>query len=178
MRLTSGYTFYQVDPTTNGKSGGDFNDFLVDMELCPYSWLRVDADATYDNPEGYFSTVNYSFNFDIAKERSVGFGQRYLRKGTNELTASLAWRLTPKWKFSMYQRYNIGHDPAVKRGWREQEYVFSRDMHCWIMDFSYNIKEGEGSTVWWVFRLKAFPEVGFGLNQSYYAPQSGARPVQ
>jgi hypothetical protein len=178
VRVTSGYTFYQVDPTTNGKSGGDFNDFLVDMELCPYSWLRVDADATYDNPEGYFSTANYSFNFDIAKERSIGFGQRYLRKGTNELTASLAWRLTPKWKFSMYQRYNIGHDPAVKRGWREQEYVFSRDMHCWIMDFSYNIKEGEGSTVWWVFRLKAFPEVGFGLNQSYYSPQSGARPVQ
>ncbi|HTZ11213.1 MAG TPA: hypothetical protein VMD04_02390, partial [Candidatus Margulisiibacteriota bacterium] len=58
---------------------------------------------------------------------------------------------------------------------REQEYTISRDLHCWIMDITFNTKQNEGSTIFFAFRLKAFPEMQFGFNQSYSGPKSGAQ---
>jgi len=42
------------------------------------------------------------------------------------------------------------------------------------MDFTYSIKQDEGHAIWMAFRIKAFPEMEFGFNQSYHAPKSGA----
>jgi hypothetical protein len=175
LRISTAYNFYQVDPLTNNKSKGSFADFLIDFKIVPYAWLRVDLDATYKPKEHYFSEVNYDINFDFGKERYIGLGQRYELKGGNEITANFTWRFNPKWKFSFYDRYNLGHDPNLPRGLREQEYTITRDLHCWEMDISYNIKKGEGNTFWLAFRLKAFPEMEFGFNQSYHKPQSGSQ---
>ena len=173
FRITGLYDFYAIDPQTNDK--GSFTDFIFNLNILPYSWMRMDADATYKYQEDYFSTVNYDINFNFGEERSLGFGQRYKRKGSNEITSGLNWRLTPKWKFSIFESYNLGHDPALRRGLREQEYSLSRDLHCWTMDVSCNVKKSEGVSVWLIFKLKAFPEMGFGFNQSYHAPQSGSQ---
>jgi hypothetical protein len=105
----------------------------------------------------------------------LGIGQRYQRKGGNEITYSFQWRINPKWKFSVYNRYELGHDPTLKRGFKEQEYTVSRDLHCWDMDISLNNKKDDGTTLWLVFRLKAFPEGEFGFNQSYNKPESGSQ---
>jgi hypothetical protein len=175
FRVTGLYDFYTINALTNEKAGGSFTDFIFNLNILPYSWMRLDSDATYKPQGDYFSTVNYDVNFNFGEERSLGFGQRYQRKGSNEITSGLNWRLTPKWKFSIFERYNIGHDPALKRGLREQEYSLSRDLHCWTMNISFNIKESEGSSIWLIFKLKAFPEIGFEFDQSYHAPKSGAQ---
>lgn len=172
---------YQIKPKTGEKRGSSLQDVLFELKLLPYSWMRVDADATYKHTDKYktgynrFSDVNYDVAFDLGKGRSFAFGQRYLRKGGNELTFDLDWRLHPKWSFSIYQRRNIGHDPTLKRGIREQEYTVSRDLHCWIMDVTYNVKAGQGESIWVAFRLKAFPELEFEFNQSYHAPKPGSQ---
>ena len=75
----------------------------------------------------------------------------------------------------MYNRFEIGHDPTLTQGWKEQEYTISRDLHSWEMDVTYNLKKTEGETIWLIFRLKAFPEVAFGLDQSYHKPQAGTQ---
>ncbi len=175
LRLSSAYAFYSVDPATNNKSKSSFSDLLIDLKLIPYSWLRIESDATYSNDRNYFSDANYDINFDFGKERSFGIGQRYQRKGGNEITTSFTWRLNPKWKFSAYQRYNIGRDLTLIRGLLEQEYTISRDLHCWIMDITYNVKKDGGHAIWCAFRLKAFPETEFGFNQSYNGPKSGSQ---
>jgi hypothetical protein len=175
LRVSSTYSFYAVDPQTNLKSHGSFSDFLVKLKLIPYSWMRLEADATYNSKQHYFSNVNYDINFDLGKERSLGIGQRYQRNGGNEITASFQWRLNPKWKFSTYHRYNLGNDPNSVAGLKEQEYSILRDLHCWNVGLTYNIKKNEGSSIWFVFKLKAFPEMEFGFNQSYHQPQSGAQ---
>lgn len=170
FKITSTYTF---KPKTG--RGSSFSDFLFDLKLLPYSWMRLDADTTYNHYQDYFSNANYDLNFDFGKERSVGIGQRYQRKGGNEITYNLNYRLSPKWRFSLYHRRNIGHDPTLKRGLREQEYTASRDLHCWNVDVTYNVKRGEGETIWLIFRLKAFPEMEFGFDQSYHNPKSGSQ---
>ncbi|MCM8763121.1 MAG: hypothetical protein NC829_01955, partial [Candidatus Omnitrophica bacterium] len=60
------------------------------------------------------------------------------------------------------------------RGLQEQEYSLSRDLHCWEFDITYNIRKDHGSTIWFIFRLKAFPEIEFDFNQSYNAPKTAS----
>ncbi len=176
--ITSNYAF---KPKTGAKRGSSFSDFLFQLKLLPYSWMRIDSDATYTHSVprdtvsyNRFSNANYSLTFDIGKGRSFSLGQRYQLKGGNEMTYNLQWPLNPKWAFSIYQRRLRGHGPSLNRGLKEQEYTVSRDLHCWIMEMAYNGTKGKGSTIWFTFRIKAFPEMEFNLNQSYHAPKTGA----
>jgi hypothetical protein len=175
-------TPYNFKPKTGAKRGSSLSDLLFELEALPYSWLRIDADATYkhsgarsDTGYNHFSNANYDINFDFAKERSFSVGQRYQRKGGNEITCSLNWRLNPKWRFSLYQRRNKGHDPTLKRGLREEEYTIARDLHCWTVELTYNVKRGSGESIFLVFRLKAFPEMEFGFDQTYHEPKAGSQ---
>jgi len=177
--VTSDYLF---KPKTGDKRGSNLSDILFKLKVLPYSWMRFEADATLersvsrsDTNYNHFSDVNYDFAFDWANGRSFAIGQRYQRKGGNQITSSLNWRFNPKWSFWVYERYEMGHDSSLSRGLKEQEYTISRDLHCWSTDFTYNITRGEGATVWLIFRLKAFPEVEFNYNQMYNTPKSGSQ---
>ncbi|MCM8800585.1 MAG: LPS export ABC transporter periplasmic protein LptC [Candidatus Omnitrophica bacterium] len=163
-------TDYKFKP--KGGSGSSFSDFLFDLELVPYAWLRFEADAIYDHFGDNFKQVNLDNIVNLGKDRSLGFGQRYERRGGKELTSELNWRFSPKWKFRTYQRYQFAQ--IRNKGLKEQEYSFIRDLHCWIMEFTYNIQKDKGHTVWIVFRLKAFPELECSFNQSYHAPKSSS----
>ncbi|MFH1269562.1 MAG: LPS export ABC transporter periplasmic protein LptC [Candidatus Omnitrophota bacterium] len=175
---------YNIKPKTGEKRGSSLSDFLFNLKLLPYSWLSINADATYTHSGArdsanfkynHFSNVNYDLNINFGEERSFSVGQRYQLKGGNEIIYDLNWRLNPKWKFSVYERFNRGHDPTLKRGLREQEYTVSRDLHCWVWDITYNVKRGYGESVWFTFTLKAFPELGFDFNQSYNEPKPGSQ---
>ena len=177
LKFESSYKFYDVDPLTYVREEDEFTDFLIDLELFPYAWLRLDSEAVYRPSEKYFTEANYGVNFILGEERSVGIGQRYQRKGSNEITSSFKWRFNPKWKFSSYHRYALRGNPSLSllEGMQEQEYSISRDLHCWIMEVAFNRKKDEGSTIWVVFRLKAFPELEFDFSQSYHEPKSGSQ---
>lgn len=178
LNITSGYN---IKPKTADKRGSSLQDLLFELKLLPYSWLRVDADTTYKHTDKYsenyrhFSEINYDLYFDFAPERTVGIGHRYQRKGGNEVTQNIDWRLTPKWRFKFYQRHGIGQSARQKVGLKEQEYTISRDLHCWVVDFTYNVKREEGETLWLIFRLKAFPELEFEYNQGYHEPKAGSQ---
>jgi LPS-assembly protein len=175
-------TNYFFKPNTADKHGGNLSDFLYKIKLLPYSWLRIEADATYnrsvprsDPSYNRFTTANYDITFDFQNERSFGVGQRYARGGSNEITTSFIWRLNPKWKLSIYERYNQGQDPTLKRGLREQQYTIVRDLHCWSVETTCDMQKEHGTTLWVVFRLKAFPEMEIGFDQTYNAPKSGSQ---
>jgi len=175
FNITNTYAF---KPKTG--RGSNLSDFLFKLKLLPYSWLRIEGDATYkhsgnrsDDNYKRFTNANYDIYFDFGEEKTFGVGQRYQRKGANEITYELQYRLNPKWKFSIYQRRMRGHGPSFNRGLKEQQYTIARDLHCWEVDMAYNGTKGKGSTIWFIFRLKAFPEMEFGFDQSYHAPKSG-----
>jgi lipopolysaccharide assembly outer membrane protein LptD (OstA) len=187
FRVTNTYNFKPQVDTSGNKRGGSLSDFLFNLKLLPYSWMRVEADATYklsgtSSDENYdrFSIVNYDIDFDFTPTLSFGLGQRYERKGNSQITASLNWRLSPKWRFSIYNRYNIKpytdtNGAFIKKGSLEQEYTISRDLHCWEVDLTLNTKRTNGSGIFIVFRLKAFPELELSMNQSYNEPKSGVQ---
>lgn len=173
---------YNIKPKTGEKRGSSLSDFFFTLKLLPYSWMEINADATYkhsgsrsNTDYNHFTDANYNIDLNLGQDRSFGLGQRYERKGGNEITCQLNWRINPKWKFSVYERYERGHSPSVRRGMREQQYSISRDLHCWTVDLTYNDKRGYGRTIWLVFRLKAFPENEFGFDQTYHQPKPGSQ---
>jgi len=175
FRVTTDYLFKpKVD------RGSSFSDFLFKLELLPYSWLRVYGDSTFKHSGGRsdvnynrFSQANIDFDVSLNSDFSLGIGHRYERKGGKEMISQLNWRLNPKWKFKIYERYQFAD--VRGKGLREQEYTLSRDLHCWETDLTYNVNREKGETLWLVFRLKAFPELEFGLDQSYHQPKPGSQ---
>jgi len=179
FRINSSYVF---KPKTAVKYGSSFSDVLFDLTFLPNSWIRFDSESTYkhsglrtDPNYEKFSNINNDITFNLKKGTSFGAGERYQRKGGHQLTYNYNWYLNPKWKCSLYNRYEVGHDPALRTGLREQEYSIARDLHCWIWDVRYNVKRNEGETIWFVFTLKAFPEAMFGFDQSYHSPKTGSQ---
>ena len=179
---------FRVNNTYNFKTKtapGSLSDFLFNLRVLPYSWMTFQADTTYkhsgdrsDPNYGHFVNVNYDLSLSFGEERSIGLGQRYARGGGNEMTTQFKWRINPKWKFSVYQRRQFSNVTGIKSGLREQEYVLSRDFHCWESDFTWNVKRGQGESIWLVFRLKAFPELEFDYNQAYHQPKPGSQSEQ
>jgi hypothetical protein len=186
-------TFNETNFSNKLKKGASFSDFLFKLKLLPYSWLRVEADATYKHSGvpgdsdydnyNHISVVNYDINFDFDIDRSFGLGQRYVRKGQSQVTASFKWRFNPKWMFSIYERYNLKNYqdtsvwPYVDVGQcsLEQQITITRNLHCWDAELTWDTRKNSGSTIYLLFRLKAFPENEFGFNQSYSAPKSGSQ---
>ncbi len=179
-------TAYNLKQKTGPQKGGNFTDYLFALDLTPYSWMSFYGDATFqrsgdhsDTNWNTFSKFDYDLSFNLGKDRTIGIGQRYFRKSSNELTYSLVWRLNPKWLFSIYQRRTVGNaSKASVKGLIEQEYRISRDLHCWTMDFTYNVKRGFGEGVYLIFRLKAFPELEFEYNQEYHKRKPGSQANQ
>jgi hypothetical protein len=155
-------------------NGSYLSDINYDLEMRPYSWMRVNSDGIYSHKYDYFSEVNYDLYFDVGRERTIGIGQRYLRTSGNELTFSTDWRLTPKWKFGVYERFQM-KGSSFKDGFIQQEYRLSRDLHCWIVDFAYTDERDRDHAIWLVFRLKAFPETRFSFDHSYHSRRTGAQ---
>jgi len=182
FRVNSSYVF---KPKSGDKRGSNLSDILYYIRILPYSWMSIEGDATYkhsgdrsDTNYKRFTNANYDVNFNFGTERTIGFGQRYQRKGGNAITYNFEWRLNPLWKFSLYNSRERGHSENLKRGLREQEYTLTRDLHCWEAELSYNIKRGQGETIWLVFRLKAFPELQFEYNQAYHQPKPGSQSTR
>lgn len=183
----------EADIANKHKTGASFSDFLFKLKLLPYSWLRIEADATYKHSGvptdvdyvnyNHFSMVNYDINFDFDTDRSFGLGQRYVRKGQSQITASFKWRINPKWKFAIYERYNLKNYidtsvfPNVDVGQcsLEQQITLTRNLHCWDVELTLDTQKNNGSTIYLLFRLKAFPENEFGFNQGYNKPKSGSQ---
>lgn len=175
FRVTTDYLF---KPKVG--RGSSFSDFLFKLDLLPYSWLRVYGDGTFKHSGGRsdgnynrFSQANIDVEFNFSSDRSLGIGHRYERKGGKEMISQLNWRLSPKWKFKIYERYQFAG--VREKGLKEQEYTLSRDLHCWETDLTYNVNRGKGETFWLVFRLKAFPELEFGFDRSYNQPKPGSQ---
>ena len=176
----SGVNQNSILVNTGSRLESQLADLLFKLKILPYSWMRFEGDATYEHSDhdninyNRFSLASYDFSFDLGKGRTFSIGQRYERKGKNEVTANLSWRLNPKWSFSIYQRYNLKQTAALPRGSQEQQYTLTRDLHCWDLDISLNRKEDTGTTIFFTFRLKAFPENEFGFDQSMGKKKSGA----
>lgn len=150
-----------------------FDHVKADLELRPYDWLSLYADSDYDTTIKKFSTANFDLAANGGDKWYIGAGQRFERNVSNQTTAEFAYRFNPKWKLRVYQRFE-----AETSTLKEQEYTLYRDLHCWTMEITFNTTRGEGNTIWIIFRIKAFPETGFEINNSYHQRKAGSQSAE
>lgn len=144
-----------------------------DLEMLPNDWMRFESDASFDRQKGNFSSANFDLHASGDKI-SWGGGYRYERDSSSQFTGEILFNLLKGWSFKAYERLQFKGDDLVK----EQDYVISKDLHCWILDIQYNVLRERGETVWITLRLKAFPEMAVEYNQNYHNPKPGSQGYQ
>lgn len=158
--------------------GSKFSNINFDFEFTPYSWLTLEFDTAYDHLQDVFP----SFNLDIYAEREnkwkCGVGYRYSRESYSEITFETSFKPTPLWKLGVYERLMLkGFPYSTKKtnDIRVQEYKIVRDFHCWTSEVLYTVSRGEGESIYFILRLKAFPEMPFEFDRQYHRPKKGSQ---
>lgn len=155
-----------------------FTDLYFDLEVWPYSWMYFQTEAKYNRDLNAFQTVNVDLGIN-QKRWNYLIGHRYYRSVGKQMISLLRYRFNPLWECKMYHRYEFanngnGLQNSNRNGLREQEYSISRDLHCWILNLAYNIKQNGGHTIWFTLTCKAFPEAELKMDASYNAPRTEA----
>jgi len=150
---------------------GGFNSVSGDLELHPYNWWSLSFDAGYDTIEEHLDTANVDFYINDDGARWYGkFGKRFNREVDDQITTEVGWRVNPKWTFNVYQRFDLDTGTL-----KEQQYGFERDLHAWTMALTFNETRGEGTEIWVVMTMKAFPEIGFDVGTSFNRRKAGSQ---
>jgi len=166
FRMITGVDYLLKEDT--GKGG--FNDISVDIEAKPYRWLTFYFDSIYDPIEEHLETANIDMYLNGQEDRwYLRLGKRYNVDVDDLFTTEFGWRINPKWKFRTYQRYDLETGSL-----QEQEYGLQRDLHTWLFDINFNQTRGEGSEIWMVFTLKAFPDIGFDFSTGFNKRKAGS----
>ncbi len=145
-------------------------DFL--LELIPYSWTYLVSRMTVNTKTSSIQTAGNDIVFNGGDKWQLAVGQRYENTttgSTNLFTMDATYRINSKWMVRAYERINV-----QKRSVEEQEYTITRDLHCWIAEFTYNVKDVGDQSLWLVMKLKAFPEYPIGLKRTYSRPRFGS----
>ncbi len=159
------------------KGVGRFTDVKYELELRPYDWLFAQTDITMRSKDHIIKSANTDLIFNFGEKLKFGMGHRYEYSDTDTTSQftldttykiNEGWSLAKGWAIRAYERFDT-HDQK----WQEQEYTIYKDLHCWLGEFTCNIKEGEYS-FWVIFRVKAFPDVPIGLKRTYNRPTPGS----
>lgn len=150
---------------------GGFDAVNSIVELTPNDRLRFSLDSSYDTKDHRMRTVNFEFYINQGDPKwSWDVRKRWSPSAFDEITSEFHYTINPKWKFRLYNLFDIWNG-----GLKEQEYSFTRDLHCWEMDINFNEKRGQGDEIWLVFRLKAFPELLLDLATSFNKRKVGSQ---
>jgi hypothetical protein len=118
-------------------------------------------------------TANIDFVASGGDKWSLSAGQRYYdleSKGKSyQVTMDARYKINDKWKVRLYERFDLATNKL-----EQQQFTVTRDLHCWFVDFTYDISDVKNHTFWVIFTLKAFPDYPIGLKQTYSQPRFGS----
>jgi len=169
--VSTDYEFRLKKGSFYSKGDGAFTDIKYELELSPYDWLFTKADMVMDTKDYDIRTANFDIVCDTGGKLEFGAGYRYERSETgttSQFTMDSTYKVSKDWAVRAYERFDI-HDSK----WIEQEYTIYKDLHCWLSEFTFNLKDGDYG-FWVILRLKAFPDVPFGLRRTYHRPSPGS----
>lgn len=157
-----------LDLKSNKFNGVDFK-----LELVPYDWLYIQSDMHVNTKKPEVETMNVDFVANGGDKWSLAVGQRYYNLESSgksyQVTMDGKYKINDKWKIRIYERFDLETNK-----FEQQEYTITRDLHCWLLDFTYDIEDDNNHTFWIVMTLKAFPEYPIGLKQTYSRPRFGS----
>ncbi|MCC6759087.1 MAG: hypothetical protein IT395_05650, partial [Candidatus Omnitrophica bacterium] len=149
---------------------GGFNNVVTKTDLIPNQYVTFYADTYYDTLEEHLSSANFDVYFtDPGNRWSFGFGKRYDREVDDQITSQLNYRINQKWYFEVYERWDT--DRGINK---EQQYSIVRDLHEWEGKISFNHKDTDGDSIWMIFTLKEFPDMGLNFGTGFNRRKAGA----
>lgn len=153
-------------------SKGGFDQVKSEIEFNPAKWLTFSSDSNFDTLNDKLTSANFEFTLkDPETDKwTYSLGKRFSTDVDDQITTQLDYKINPKWKFTIYRRFDVMHNLV-----KEQQYTLTRDLHCWEMDINFNERAGEGSEIWFVFRLKAFPDMGLDFGTSFNKRKAGSQ---
>ncbi len=174
LTVATGYDFKRTP-------GGRIIDYTTELELRPYDWLTLTSDATMDPHKRahhkWLKLVNSDLVVNFKDYANFGLSHSYANAESNNITGQFGWRINPKWKIQVYESFDIKRVRNSNKeinDLREQQYVLTRDLHCWEMDLRYSVFRERGEQIMVIFRLKAFPNIPFEWGRSYHEPKRGS----
>lgn len=150
---------------------GGFDILKSEADFIPTDWLSLYFDSEYDTRNDRLSTANFDFYINGKDGKwSLGVGKRLNVAADDQITTELSYTINPKWALRFYERID------VKNGiLKEQEYTIRRDLHEWFMDINFNETRTQGSEIWIVFTLKAFPDLTLDFGSSFNRRKTGSQ---
>jgi hypothetical protein len=146
--VESDYNLLKSEP------GRTFGPVRSTIEINPLDWWTWSMDQSYDPKKKHWNYANIDTYIRNGSKWQLGLGKRFAHHMNDELSAMFMYRVNPKWKFKIDNRF------ILSRGSIQQEnYILTRDLHEWEMDISYSQERGVGATFLVTFRLKAFPSM-------------------
>jgi hypothetical protein len=169
--VSSDYMFRLKDDNLAYKSQ-KFRTVDFQLELNPYPWLYNLSKMSVNTKTCTVETASVDVSATGGEKWLFGLGYRYedVESGiTNYATTEVMYKINEKWKVRVYEQYDIENGSFY-----EQEYTIFRDLHCWLVEFTYSIRANNDHTFWFALRLKAFPNIPIGMNRTYSRAQPGA----
>ncbi|VAX36940.1 hypothetical protein MNBD_UNCLBAC01-1834 [hydrothermal vent metagenome] len=153
-------------------SKGSFGEIRVDIDIKPTDRVTFYFDSTYDTRRDRLSTANFDMYINGGDKWNVNIGKRWNREADDQLTTEFNYKLNAKWAGRVYTRFDLLNGIL-----KEQRFTVRRDLHAWWLDINFNEIRTQGSEIWLVFTLKAFPDMvldiaGTSFNQRKAGSQS------
>lgn len=179
LYITTDYNFEleNGDPTFRR---GKFDSIDFELDLIPYSWAylvaKMSLNPNAENPANSLETASIDLVSAGGDKWNLSSGYRYENVSSglvNLFTMDGMYKINEKWRIRAYERFNLRNG-----AFEEQEYTVSRDLHCWIAEFTYNYRNNGDQSLWFVLKLKAFPDYPVGLKRTYSRPRFGSTNYQ
>ena len=155
--------------------GSQFSNIKGDLELTPFQWLRFESDTRYDPDTRDFQTWNTDLYINKSSDWQLGLGSRYEQDRETELASELFYKLNNEWSFRTFGRYDLKEiaDSTHKyiNRFKNKELTVIKDLHCWLAEASISSSRDSGTTLWFVMKLKASPNVPFDFKDYYPHPK-------
>lgn len=146
--------------------GSHFGIFENDFEFRPNDNLYLEQNYQYDLDSEKTKEVNSDIIWESPKT-NISVGHRYVNsEDASEIRTSFSYKFAPTWEFHNRLRYEEENEE-----FEEQEFFLRKELNCWFVDFGVTLNEDNDKTIWAVFKVKAFPEVGVNFHGSYSRPK-------
>ncbi len=153
------------DPRLEG-----FDQITFDMDVKPLNWLTLYFDSDYDTRKDHLNTANFDLYINGGTKWWLNFGKRFNREVDDQITSEFFYKINPKWAFRVFERVDV-----MEGLQKEREISIIRDLHEWTADLSYNETRGEGSEIWMVFTLKAYPDMSIDFGSHFNKRKRGTQ---
>lgn len=179
--LVSLNTFMSYDfHPDEAPSGSGLGIIGAELQIRPYEWLQYEVRFEYDVAENTFRDFNQDllaqknrFRFVIG-HRLVGRRDFLNTEGNNQFVFEAKYWLNNLWAIGGYLRWD-----AEVHELEEWQISATRDLHDFLLDFGYNVRNSEidesNKEFFFLFHLKAFPRLALksGNRASFSEPRIG-----